>query len=73
MNTDVLEKINQLSPERQQEVEDFINHLLSTSRTATKDDLSIAEMRKKNMGWAKGKIWMSEDFNDTPEDFNDYL
>ncbi len=73
MNTDTLEKANQLPPEKQQEVEAFINDLFNKYNASNGNTLSVAEIRKKNMGWAKGKIWMSEDFNETPADFNEYL
>jgi antitoxin (DNA-binding transcriptional repressor) of toxin-antitoxin stability system len=29
--------------------------------------------RESLIGDMKGKIWMSDDFNDTPEDFDDYV
>jgi hypothetical protein len=72
MSTDVLEKVKQLPADKQKEVEDFVDYLLHkyVEVTSTED---IAEKRRKNMGWAKGKIWMAEDFNDTPEDFKDYI
>jgi hypothetical protein len=73
MKTDVLEKVNQLTPEKQQEVEDFIDYLFNKYRVTEENSISISELRKKNMGWARGKVWMAEDFNDTPEDFKDYL
>jgi prevent-host-death family protein len=28
---------------------------------------------QRRAGLSKGKIWMSDDFNDTPDDFKDYL
>ena len=71
MNTTILEKVNQLPVEKQQEVEDFVEYLLG--KYVVTDIESIVEKRKKNMGWAKDKIWMADDFNDTPEDFKDYL
>lgn len=73
MTTDVLEKVNRLPLEQQQEIEDFINDVLSKFYTPVQNEISISELRKKNMGWAKGKIWIADDFNDTPEDFKDYL
>ena len=73
MKADVLEKVNQLSPEKQQEVEDFIDYLINKYAIPTINDEAIAEKRKRNLGWAKGKIWMADDFNDTPEDFKDYM
>lgn len=74
MNTDVIEKVKQLPPEKQKEVEDFIDSLISKYKAETEADASsLAESRCKNIGWAKGQIWMAEDFNETPEDFKDYL
>lgn len=29
--------------------------------------------RRRKPGSAKGRIWMAEDFDETPEDFKDYL
>jgi mRNA-degrading endonuclease RelE of RelBE toxin-antitoxin system len=72
MSSEVLEKVKQLPPEKQQEVEDFINYLLQKYKINNEAE-NIAEKRRNNMGWAKGKIWMADDFNDTPEDFKDYL
>lgn len=79
MSEDVLQKVKKLPPEKQQEVEDFVDYLLNKyvseqgkgNNGEVKEDL--AERRKRNMGWAKGKIWMADDFNDTPEDFKDYI
>lgn len=74
MSADVLEKVKQLPPDKQQQVEEFIDFLLSKHQPAnTKTKEEIAEMRMRNAGWAKGKIWMADDFNETPEDFKDYL
>lgn len=71
MSTNVLEKVKQLPADKQKEVEDFIDYLLY--KYGEDEIENVAEKRKKNLGWAKGKIWMAEDFNDTPEDFKDYL
>ena len=73
MTTDFLEKVNRLPLEKQQEIENFINEVISKFDTPVQDELSVSELRKKNMDWAKGKIWMADDFNDTPEDFKDYM
>jgi hypothetical protein len=72
MSINVLEKVKQLPPDKQKEVEDFIDYLLH-KYVGDNNEEDIAEKRRKNMGWAKGEIWMAEDFNDTPEDFKDYL
>jgi Protein of unknown function (DUF2281) len=71
MDTTILEQVSKLTLEEQQAVENFIQELLSKHSVTEVE--SIAEKRKKNMGWAKGTIWMADDFNETPEDFKDYL
>jgi hypothetical protein len=68
----VLEKVKILPLEKQQEVEDFVEYLLSKYGNKSAEE-SIAETRTKNLGWAKGTIWVAPDFDDTPEDFKDYL
>lgn len=73
MNIDVIEKVKQLPPEKQKEVEDFINYLISKYKSEAEVNQSLAEKRRKNMGRLSGKIWMADDFNDTPEDFKNYL
>ena len=74
MSTDVIEKINQLPPDKQKEVENFINSLFDKYKSELQEKgNSVAEIRRKNMGWAKGQIWIADDFNKTPEDFKDYL
>lgn len=32
-----------------------------------------AQPRVRKFGTAKGKIWMADDFDETPEDFKDYM
>jgi hypothetical protein len=73
MSSDVLEKVKQLPPDKQQEVEDFINYLIDKYKINVNDMQSLTEKRRKNAGWAKGTIWMADDFNETPDDFKDYL
>ena len=74
MSNEVLEKVKLLPPDEQQQVEDFIIGLLQKhDRSKLLKDLPLAERRHLSMGWAKGQIWMAEDFNDTPEDFKEYL
>lgn len=73
MNSDVIEKVQQLPPDKQKEVEDFVDYLFGKYKMENGDGSSLAEVRRKNMGWAKGKIWIAEDFNETPEDFKDYI
>lgn len=35
--------------------------------------VAIPKQRVREMGFAKGQVWMSDDFNETPEDFKEYL
>ena len=38
--------------------------------------MKVTVTRKKNVrrfGRLKGKIWMADDFNDTPDEFSEYL
>ena len=72
MNTETIEKLKQLPPDKQQEVDDFVDFLINKYKFNPNEE-SVGEQRKKNAGWAKGKIWMADDFNETPEDFKDYI
>lgn len=74
MSSDVLEKIKLLPPEKQEEIKDFIEYLLSKYNNNTPvTGEALAEMRRQNMGRFRGQIWMADDFKETPEDFKDYL
>ena len=70
MSNDVIEKVKNLPPEQQQEVEDFVNYLLSKYLVVT---TSLNAKKTATLDWAKGKVWMANDFNNTPTEFNDYL
>ncbi len=72
MGEKLLEEIQKLPFEQQKEVEDFVGYLKS-KYLPLQDKKGIAERRTKNLGWAKGQIWMADDFNETPEDFKDYI
>ena len=72
MNTETIEKLKQLPPDKQQEVDNFVDFLINKYKFNPNEE-SVGEQRKKNAGWAKGKIWMADDFNETPEDFKDYI
>lgn len=71
MSSTILEKVNKLSPEEQLAVENFIQELLDKHKSIGEE--SIAEKRRRNLGRMKGRIWMADDFNETPEDFKDYV
>ncbi len=72
MSSDVLEKVKQLPPDKQKEVEDFIDDLLQKYNAENAME-TVADIRRKNMGWAKGAVWVAEDFDKTPDEFKDYL
>jgi uncharacterized protein YoaH (UPF0181 family) len=68
-----LDIVKQLPISKQQEVEDFINFLASKYLSSGENIDSLAESRRKNLGRYKGQIYMSDDFNLTPSDFDEYL
>ncbi len=70
MTTQILDKIKLLPVSKQREVEDFVNFLVTKYFTPKKS----LEINRRNLaGRLKGQINISEDFNDTPEDFKTYL
>ncbi len=73
METATLEKkIAQLPENLKLKAEGYIDALLAEAKNITISH--PAEINnQRGYGSLKGKIWMSEDFNDTPEDFKDYL
>ena len=70
---DILEKIKRLPLDKQKEVEDIVDFLSSKYRENVEDIKSLAEQRRKHLDSLKGKIWMADDFNETPEEFNEYI
>jgi len=72
MSSDTIDKLEKLPPDKQKEVEDFVDYLLE-KYVSKNNGSSIAEQRRKNAGRFKGQIWMADDFNKTPEEFKDYL
>ena len=70
---DILEKIKLLPLDKQKEVEDIVDFLSSKYRENVEDIKSLAEQRRKHLDSLKGKIWMADDFNETPEEFNEYI
>lgn len=70
---DILEKIKRLPLDKQKEVEAMVDSLLNKQESEPLDMVAIAEKRRKNIGRLEGKIWMADDFNETPEEFKNYL
>ena len=77
MNTDTIDILNKLPLDKQEEVNDFIAFLLQkyqkTVGTDNSGDRSILKNRMAIAGRMKGKIWMADDFNATPDVFKDYI
>lgn len=71
MNLSTLsKKIDRLPPDKQQQVEDFVNFLNSQYASEEK---GLASRRKANRGMAKGMLTISDDFDEPLEDFEDYM
>lgn len=64
----LVEKIKKIPPAYQQEVEDFIDFILSKRQSAVAKKIS-----SRKIGLLKGKLKMAEDFDDPLEDFKDYM
>ena len=77
MNTDTIDILNKLPLDKQQEVNDFIAFLLLKYQkpvgTDNFSDEAILKNRMAIAGRMKGKIWMADDFNATPDVFKDYI
>ncbi|MCU0340994.1 MAG: DUF2281 domain-containing protein [Spirosomaceae bacterium] len=61
---DLVAKLEKLPPEKQAVVEEFVDFLASKQP---------AEEKKPVFGSFKGKITMSEDFDEPLEDFKEYM
>jgi prevent-host-death family protein len=35
--------------------------------------VALPKKRVRELGFAKGQVWMSDDFNETPDEFKEYL
>jgi len=62
---DLVAKLEKLPPEKQAEVEDFVEFLLTKQ--------VIKEEKKPVFGSFKGKIVMSDDFDEPLDDFKEYM
>ena len=73
MSTQVLDKLKSLPPDKQQEVADFVDFLANKYALPKLSREELIEKRSKAFGSMRGQIRMADDFNETPEDFKDYL
>ncbi|HEX7366960.1 MAG TPA: DUF2281 domain-containing protein [Pelobium sp.] len=73
MSSATINKIKLLPVSKQQEVADFVEFLVGKYLTTDRDSSSVEKQRIQMMGRYKGKIQMSDDFNETPDDFQKYL
>ena len=64
-----LEKVKMMPPDFQQEVKNFIDFLWERKMGLNKE----VDNKERIPGLLKGKMWMSADFDETPEDFKDYM
>ncbi len=60
-------EINSLPTDLRKQVEDFV--LFLKSKTNTKPE---PELKQREFGYFKGKIWMSPDFDEPLDDFAEY-
>ncbi len=65
-------KIEALPPALKEEAKDFIEYLLEKTKKKTKNSES-QNQSKKAFGSLKGKIALSDDFDELLEDFKDYM
>lgn len=69
MNTSLIEKIKQLPPHYQQEVEDFVDFIREKKLLQN----NIVNDRSQLFGVFKGKIKMLEGFDDPIEGMEEYM
>jgi len=65
-------KIEALPPALKEEAKDFIDYLLEKTKKKNKNSES-RNQSKKAFGSLKGKISISDDFDEPLEDFKDYM
>jgi hypothetical protein len=70
---ELIDKINKLPPAKKQEVEDFIDFVAAKAENKKEREPSKKEGRGSVAGTLKGKVWMSDDFDEPLEDFKDYM
>ena len=73
----LIEKLEKLPLERQREVEDFVDFLLAKQTSGillTANEVAEpTESYGRGFGSLKGQIFMSDDFDEPLEDFNEYM
>lgn len=67
---ELIDIINQLSDAKLQQVEDFVEKIKFEEEI---EAYKKGEGRGSVAGILKGKVWMSDDFDEPLEDFKDYM
>ncbi|MBC7569488.1 MAG: DUF2281 domain-containing protein [Spirosoma sp.] len=66
----LLTEITSLPPELRREVEDFVAFLRAKKQP---QPLKKHELKEREFGYAKGKVWLSDDFEAPLSDFGEYM
>ncbi|MFS2188154.1 DUF2281 domain-containing protein [Mucilaginibacter sp. Mucisp84] len=66
----LIKKLDQLPPDLQTQIEKDVDRLL---KKITNAELVNSDQTIRGYGSLKGKIWVSEDFDEPLEDFKDYM
>ncbi len=66
----LLTEITSLPPELRREVEDFVAFLRAKKQP---QPLEKGQLKEREFGYAKGKVWLSDDFDAPLSDFNEYM
>lgn len=66
---ELLKEYNSLPLDYKKEVEDFIGYLVQKIKRQPTED----KTEKRTLGFAKGKLWMSNDFDEPLEDMKEYM
>ncbi len=75
INTELIEKLEQLPPSLQSQVEKMVDHLLEEKANDSSDELVMAKPKlKREFGGLKGFVtYMADDFDAPLEDFKEYM
>ncbi|MEZ4826037.1 MAG: DUF2281 domain-containing protein [Bacteroidia bacterium] len=69
----IIKLFDALPENYQLEVMHFIEFLMQKSQVKHVKEIDQTERKKRHFGHAKGKIYMSPDFDQPLEDFKDYM